>query len=75
MLAYDQALLLSEAEAYTYHWNIAINLSGGIRHCIPNDQLVELNVHKMKGAMRCMGANVTYDATCKHSNVYMPCPH
>ena len=66
MLAYDQALL-SEAEAYTYHWNIAINLSGGIRHCIPNDQLVELNVHKMKEAMRCMGANVTYDATRRTS--------
>ena len=61
MTAYN-TILLSEAEAYTYRWNIAINLSGGARKCIANDHLVEINVHKMKEAMRAMGANVSHSA-------------
>ena len=61
MLAYDIALL-SEAERFMYKWNIAVNVTGGLRKCIPNDYLVEIYVQKVKEAMRAMGANVTFNA-------------
>ena len=37
-------------------------MTGGPRKCIPNDHLVEIYVHKVKEAMRAMGANVTFNA-------------
>ena len=64
MLANDTALL-SEYERYAYKFNIGVNLTGGIRNCIPNDHLVENHVHKVKELMRAMGANIKYSATRK----------
>jgi hypothetical protein len=61
MLAYDLALL-SDYERHKYRNNIAINLVGGVRECLPNDNLVEITVHKIKECMRAMGANLTYNA-------------
>ena len=60
-LAYDLALL-SEYERHEYKHNISVNLVGGIRNCITNDNLVEIHVRKIKEAMRAMGPNVTYKA-------------
>ena len=64
MLAYDMALL-SQYERYEYRHNIAMNLIGGVRNCVANDNVVEIYVHKIKEAMRAMGANVTYAAVQK----------
>ena len=61
MLVYDAALL-SEHERHIYRNNISINMVGGVRQCIPNDNLVEIMVHRVKECMRAMGANVTYEA-------------
>ena len=62
MMAYDLALL-SEEERFVYKNNIAINLVGGVRNCIANDNLVEINVHNVKECMRAMGANLTFKST------------
>jgi len=62
MLAYDLALL-SEAERYVYRNNISVNMVGGTRKCIANDNLVEIHVKKVKHCMRAMGPNVTFSAT------------
>lgn len=64
MLAYD-LVLLSEYELHEYRYNIAMNMTGGIRNCIANDNLVEIYVHRVKESMRAMGANVSYTAARK----------
>ncbi len=61
MMAYDTALL-SERERFVYRNNASINLVGKTRKCIANDHLVEIHVHRIKQALRAMGANVTYQA-------------
>ena len=61
MLAYERALL-SEHERYAYVNNIAVNFTGGVRKCIPNDHMVEISVHQVKHAMRAVGSNVAYKA-------------
>lgn len=64
MLAYAKSLL-SEKEAYEYIWNMSFNFGQGLGHLIPNDNLVEINVHLMKEQCRRMGANVTYEGARK----------
>ena len=64
MLAYVKAIL-SQKEAYEYMWNMSFNLGQGLGHLIPNDNLVEINVHLMKEQCRRMGANVTYEGARK----------
>ena len=64
MLAYVKAIL-SEKEAYEYTWNMSFNYGQGLGHLIPNDNLVEINVHLMKEQCRRMGANVTYEGARK----------
>ena len=64
MQAYMTALL-SERESFLYKHNMSVNMTGGIRHCIANDNLVEIHIHKMKELMRAMGANITYEASQK----------
>ena len=54
--------ILSAREAYEYKWNMSFNIGRGIGHLIPNDNLVEINVHLLKDQCRKMGANVTFDA-------------
>ena len=60
IIAYDLALL-SEYERHKYK-HISVNLVGGIRNCIANDNLVEIHVRKIKQPMCSMGPNVTYKA-------------
>ena len=57
--------LLSEREAFLYKHNLCVNITGGPRHCIANDNLVEIHVHKMKELMRAMGANISFPACHK----------
>ena len=60
MLAYSKSLL-SEKEAYEYIWNMSFNFGQGLGHLIPNDNLVEIQVHLIKEQRRRMRANVTYE--------------
>ena len=62
MLAYDLCLL-SEYEKQCYRNNIAINISGGTRQCIANDNLVEIHVKKVKECITAMGANYSVNAS------------
>lgn len=63
-LAY-YSCILSPRDAYEYKWNCTANLSGGIGHNIPNDNLVEIMVHRLKEKVRTQGANVTYESARK----------
>ncbi|XP_033724871.1 uncharacterized protein LOC117314858 [Pecten maximus] len=58
-LAYIVALL-SPRMSYEYKWNCTSNLHGGIGHNIPNDNLVEIQVQKIKKKIHDQGANCTY---------------
>lgn len=60
VLAYFMSIL-SEREAYEYQWNMSFNIGRGIGHLIPNDNLVEMNVHLLKDQCRKMGANITFE--------------
>ena len=64
MMAYDNSLL-SEYERQIYRNNISINIRGGIRHCIANDNLVEIHVKKVKECISAMGANYNFEAARK----------
>ncbi|XP_033734347.1 LOW QUALITY PROTEIN: uncharacterized protein LOC117323316 [Pecten maximus] len=57
--------LLSPKDAYEYKWNITTNLKGGTGHNIPNDNLVEILVHRLKVKLQAQGANVTYASARK----------
>lgn len=58
-LAYIVALL-SPRMAYEYKWNCTSSLRGGREHNIPNDNLVEIQVHNVKKKIQDQGANCTY---------------
>ncbi|XP_060570844.1 uncharacterized protein LOC132729119 [Ruditapes philippinarum] len=53
--------ILSEKEAYEYKRNMSFNMGRGVGHLIPNDNLVEINVHLLKDQSRKMGANITFE--------------
>jgi hypothetical protein len=57
--------ILSPKDAYEYKWNCTANISGGNGHNIPNDNLVEIMVHRLKQKVRTQGANVTYESARK----------
>ena len=57
--------LLSPRDAYEYKWNCTTNLKGGNGHNIPNDNLVEILVHRLKAKLQTQGANVTYASARK----------
>lgn len=57
--------LLSPREAYEYKWNCTTNLKGGAGHNIPNDNLVEILVHRLKAKLQSQGSNVTYESARK----------
>ncbi|XP_070545028.1 uncharacterized protein [Ptychodera flava] len=61
MIAYEKSLL-SPREAVEYKWNTTVNLKGGIGHNIPNDNMVEIQVHTIKEKLRAQGANVSYQS-------------
>lgn len=57
--------LLSPREACEYKWNCTTNLKGGTSHNIPNDNLVEILVHRLKAKLQSQGSNVTYESARK----------
>ncbi len=59
MLAYDMALL-TPREAFEYRWNMTVNLEGGEGKNIPNDNSVEIQVHKLKSQLMTQGANKSF---------------
>jgi hypothetical protein len=63
-LAYYHCLL-SPKDAYEYKWNCTSNLGGGVKHNIPNDNLVEIMVHRLKEKLQTQGANVTFSSARK----------
>ena len=52
--------VLSKRSAYLYVWNTPINISGGLGNCIPNDNLVEIDVMIIKDMLKIQGGNVTF---------------
>ena len=71
ILAYEKALL-TEREAFEYHWNISVNLKGGIGENMPNDDLCELQVKRIKGPFATQGPNKSFESAqiiCKTSQV------
>ena len=60
MLAYEKAVLTPK-EAFEYKWNITANLQGNVNSCIPGDNLVELQVGKIKRKLKAQGANVNFN--------------
>ncbi len=68
MLAYEKAIL-SPRQAFTYKWNCCSNLQGQPDTCIPNDNLVELQVGNVKKQLKAQGANVTYSSARDASKV------
>lgn len=63
-LAY-YSCILSPKDAYEYKWNCTSNLSGGTGHNIPNDNLVEIMVHRLKEKVHSQGANVSFQSVKK----------
>lgn len=57
--------LLSPREAFEYKWNCTTNMKGGCGHNIPNDNLVEILVHRLKSKLQSQGANVTFSSARK----------
>jgi hypothetical protein len=57
--------LLSPKEAFEYKWNCTTNMKGGFGHNIPNDNLVEILVHRLKSKLHSQGANVTFSSARK----------
>ena len=60
-LAYEMALL-SPQEAFEYKWNISVNLQGGIGQNIPNDDLCELQVRRIKKTLLTQGPNKSFES-------------
>lgn len=54
--------ILSPAAAYEYRWNSTSNIIGGIGNNLPNDNLVEVTVKKVKRLIHSQGANVTHSS-------------
>jgi uncharacterized C2H2 Zn-finger protein len=61
MLAYI-IFVLDPKEAFEYKWNMTVNLMGGIENNIPNDNCVEIQVHKIKHALNAQGPNKSFDS-------------
>ncbi|XP_056006637.1 uncharacterized protein LOC125680237 [Ostrea edulis] len=57
--------LLSPREAFEYKWNCTTNMKGGCGDNIPNDNLVEILVHRLKSKLQSQGANVTFSSARK----------
>ena len=54
--------LLGFKESFEYKWNMTVNLKGGIRNNIPNDNCVELQVNNIKKELDCQGANKSFES-------------
>ena len=68
----NELACLTEREAFEYKWNISVNLKGGIGQNIPNDDLCELQVRRIKGPLATQGPNKSFDSAqvlCKTSHV------
>jgi hypothetical protein len=59
MLAYNTSVL-SARKAFEYRWNMCVSTTGGLSSNIPDDNLVELHVKKLKELLRQQGSNVSY---------------
>lgn len=62
--AYENSLL-TPCQAFEYKWNCMSNINGGRGNNIPNDNLVEICVHKIKEKLREQGSNITYESAKK----------
>lgn len=54
--------VLSPKDSFEYKWNMTVNLNGGIGNSIPNDNCVEIQVHKIKSQLNTQGANKSYES-------------
>lgn len=61
MQAYETAIL-SPRQAVEYKWNCTANTHGGKGKNIPNDNLVETLVQKIKKKLREQGSNITHNS-------------
>lgn len=71
MLAYEMALL-SPRESHEYKWNVSVNHKGGVGQNIPNDNLVEIQVHNIKAELQTQGPNKSFESAqqiCKTAQV------
>ncbi|XP_069136222.1 uncharacterized protein [Argopecten irradians] len=57
--------ILSPKMAFEYKWNCTSNLQGGIGNNIPNDNLVEIQVQRIKKKIQTQGSNATYESARK----------
>lgn len=64
MQAYECAIL-GERDAMEYKWNCTANTHGGKGKNIPNDNLVETLVQRIKKKIREQGSNVTHESARK----------
>lgn len=61
MISYVSGLL-TRKQAYEYKWNMTVNLEGGTGHNIPNDNCVEIQVHKLKSQLQSQGSNKSFES-------------
>lgn len=61
MQAYETAIL-SPRQVVEYKWNCTANTHGGKGKNIPNDNLVETLVQKIKKKLREQGSNITHNS-------------
>lgn len=54
--------LLSPAQSFEYKWNMTVNLQGGIKGNIPNDNCVEIQVNNIKKLIERQGANKSFES-------------
>lgn len=59
MITYIIAILDTK-ESFEYKWNMTVNLKGGIKNNIPNDNCVEIQVHNIKSQLNTQGANKSF---------------
>ncbi|KAK3086004.1 hypothetical protein FSP39_012026 [Pinctada imbricata] len=61
MITYINAVLPPD-QAFEYMWNMTVNLKGGIKSNIPNDNCVELQVFNIKRELNTQGANKSFES-------------
>lgn len=61
MITYIIAILDTK-ESFEYKWNMTVNLKGGIKNNIPNDNCVEIQVHNIKSQLNTQGANKSFQS-------------
>ncbi|KAK3097047.1 hypothetical protein FSP39_005855 [Pinctada imbricata] len=61
MITYINAILPPD-QAFEYMWNMTVNLKGGIKSNIPNDNCVELQVFNIKRELNTQGANKSFES-------------